>query len=315
MQIWSIGIYVGESVLCFKSSEYINNPVMTRDDISDVNAAFIADPFMLKFNRTWYMFFEVMNRETGKGQVGLASSEDGRKWAYQQIVLAEPFHLSYPYIFEFNNDYYMIPECYETGSIRLYKASRFPTHWSFFRTLLSGRYFVDSSVFRYDNRWWLYADTSADMKHNTLSLYYADELTGPWLEHPKSPIMKGNAQAARPAGRVMVLDDRVIRYAQDCIPAYGTQVLAFEITELTVRDYHERIATVKPILAASGSGWNASGSHHIDPHPLGDGRWIACVDGFYWGQYIAYPPLRAQISETSLDGIPPVKSGSSLTPP
>jgi hypothetical protein len=301
MQIWSIGMYVGDSVFHFNPVSQGNNPVLTRADVWDVNAVFIADPFMLKVNETWYMFFEVMNQATGKGQVGLASSENGMNWTYQRIVLAETFHLSYPYIFNYKDNYYMIPECYETGSIRLYKASKFPTEWSFFKTLLGGQYFADASVFCYDNRWWLYADTSLDMKHNTLSLYYADELGGPWFEHPQSPIIQGNAHAARPAGRVIVLKDRVIRYAQDCSPAYGRQVLAFEVTELSVRAYHEQVAAVNPILTASGEGWNASGSHHIDPHATAEGRWVACVDGFYWGEYTAYPPLEPISSGKRLD--------------
>jgi hypothetical protein len=33
-------------------------------------------------------------------------------------------------------------------------------------------------------------------------------------------------------------------------------------------------------LSASGRGWNGSGMHHIDPHRMEDGRWIACVDGW-----------------------------------
>ncbi len=52
-----------------------------------------------------------------------------------------------------------------------------------------------------------------------------------------------------------------------------------EITELTTKRYHEREVNESPVLKASGVGWNASGMHHIDPHLLDDGRWIACVDG------------------------------------
>jgi hypothetical protein len=35
-----------------------------------------------------------------EGEIGLATSEDGLKWDYKQVVLNEPFHLSYPYVFE-----------------------------------------------------------------------------------------------------------------------------------------------------------------------------------------------------------------------
>lgn len=226
------------------------------------------------------MFFEVMNRRTGKGEIGLATSKNGLKWTYQQIVLAEPFHLSYPYIFEWMNDYYMIPESFRAGAIRLYKALSFPTKWLFVGPLLGGSVFLDPSVFRYNDKWWLFTETNPDHKYDTLRLYHTDDLMGTWLEHPQSPIIEGNAHIARPGGRVLVFDNKVIRYTQDCYPTYGTQVRAFEITELTTARYHERQVSERAILAASGDGWNKSGMHHIDPHLLEDGRWIACVDGW-----------------------------------
>jgi hypothetical protein len=118
------------------------------------------------------------------------------------------------------------------------------------------------------------------MKHDTLRLYYADELTGPWVEHPKSPLVKGDASNARPAGRALVCDGKVVRFAQNSVPYYGTDVRAFEVTELTTRTYRER-AVGRPVLGPGGSGWNACGMHHVDAHVLGDGSWIASVDGWF----------------------------------
>ena len=281
-QLWSIGIYTGTFPSNLSSPEHINNPVLSHEDISDRQASFVADPFMIRVNHLWYMFFEVMNQLTRKGEIGLAISEDGMKWTYQQIVLTEPFHLSYPYIFEWMNDYYMIPESYQAGSIRLYKALKFPTEWSFLRTLLSGLYFADASPFRHDGKWWLFTETNPKLQNDTLRLYYAEDLMAPWFEHAQSPIIVGNGHIARPGGRVTVLQDRIIRYAQDCDPVYGARVRAFEVCGLTTETYHERALDKTPILTASGAGWNASGMHHIDPHLVDDGRWLACVDGFSW---------------------------------
>jgi hypothetical protein len=105
---------------------------------------------------------------------------------------------------------------------------------------------------------------------------------GPWFEHPASPLIEGNPHITRPAGRVLTLNDRIIRYTQDCYPKYGTQVRVFEITELTTTTYHEREAKECLVLRPTGSGWNGSSMHHIDPHLMDDGRWVACVDGWRW---------------------------------
>jgi hypothetical protein len=275
--MWSIGIYAGESPLDLNPAPGIVNPVLTRDSVGDVSAKFVADPFMLNIAGVWHMFFEVMNRETRNGEIGLATSENGLEWKYCQIVLAEPFHLSYPYVFEWRNEYYMIPETYEPAEVRLYRADPFPTRWSLVGPLVTVSC-ADPSVFQFKDRWWMFT-CSNPFQHDTLRLYFAEDLTGPWFEHPVNPIINENKRAGRPAGRVLVLGDRVIRFAQDCVTRYGNHVRAFEISELTTSSYSEAEHPNSPILRASGDGWNDLGMHHVDPHELPGGKWIACVDG------------------------------------
>jgi hypothetical protein len=274
---WSIGIYTGSSPLVFEPAPNAANPVLTAKDVTDVRASIVADPLMLKVRGRWYMFFELINCETRKGEIGLATSDDGFRWQYQQVVLAEPFHLSYPYVFEWNGDYYMIPESHQVKEVRLYQASRFPDKWDCVEVLLRGHSFCDSSIVRYREQWWLFTETGLH-RFDTLRLFYSSSLTGPWCEHPKSPIVQRDPHSARPAGRIIAHGDRLIRYAQDCFPSYGKRVRAFEITELTRSSYVEE-PVQHTILEGNGAGWNESGMHHIDPHPNDEHGWIACVDG------------------------------------
>lgn len=276
--VWSIGIYTGDSPLHLSSPSDIQNPVLTYKEISDIPAAFVADPFMIVEQGIWYMFFEVMNRETIFGEIGLAVSNDGLHWEYRQIVLKEDYHLSYPYIFKREDDYYMIPETLTPNCIRLYRAVSFPTQWSCVGSLINGRY-ADASILRFNGKWWLFACPSPS-KNDMLRLYFSDDLMGPWQEHPKSPIVEENPQIARPGGRLMLWNDKLIRYAQDCYPNYGTQVRAFEIKTLTPTDYSEEEFSESPIISTGNAGWNNTGMHHIDPYPTPQGRWIASVDGY-----------------------------------
>lgn len=277
---WSIGIYVGDSPLNLAPSPNIKNPVLTAKDVTDISADFVADPFMVKENDTWYMFFEVLNKRTQKGEIGYATSSDVFKWAYQSIVLHEPFNLSYPYVFKWEGEYYLIPSCGRSGSLRLYKSLRFPTEWSLFGTMLPGIH-RDASFLRYENRWWLFAGSgSIPERNDVLRLYFSDNLNGPWIEHPKSPIVDRNAHIARPAGRMLVFRDRILRFTQDDYLTYGSQVRALEITKLTSTSYEERELSEALGLKQSGSGWNAAGMHHVDVHQIDGHRWIACVDGY-----------------------------------
>jgi len=106
--MWSISIYRGNSP--FDLEPVKAGSVLTKDSITDVSAAFVADPFMLQHNGLWHMFFEVMNAQRRCGEIGLATSSDALSWTYKQIVLSEPFHLSYPYVFAWQGEYFMVPE-------------------------------------------------------------------------------------------------------------------------------------------------------------------------------------------------------------
>src|ERR1043166_1230989 len=152
---WSIGIYAGESPLHLLPDKRIVNPVLTRADVTDIPASFIADPFMIRAGDTWHMFFEAKNIVSKNGEIGLALSKDGLAWHYQQIVLAEPFHLSYPYVFEHVGEFYMIPETLHAKHVRLYKATSFPFHWTPTADLLPGA-FADPSIFFFAGKWWMF---------------------------------------------------------------------------------------------------------------------------------------------------------------
>lgn len=274
---FSIGIYGGPTLCDLKPAQGAHNPVLSAIDITDVSAQFVADPFMINVQGCWCMFFEVMNAKTDKGEIGLATSSNGLEWKYQQIVLKESFHLSYPYVFSANGEYFMIPESYEAEAMRLYRADGFPLKWSYIATLLEGPW-VDSSLFFFEGRWWIFSNPVAP-ENQVLELFYADAILGPWQRHPKSPLISGNNRIARGAGRVVVVNNKPIRFTQDCFPFYGTGVRIFEVSELTISTYAERELEFSPILRPGEESWRRNGMHHIDSHPIDNG-WLACVDGW-----------------------------------
>ncbi|HEV2990177.1 MAG TPA: hypothetical protein VG759_17165 [Candidatus Angelobacter sp.] len=275
--IWSIAIYSGPSPLALSPAPESIVPTITREHITDVQASFVADPFMVREGNQWILFFEVLNAGNRRGEIGLATSRDAFHWQYQGIVLREPFHLSYPYVFLWNGEYYMVPETLDLGCIQLYRAVQFPTQWERCASLVPGVY-ADPTVFRHDGRWWMFA-CGRPRRHDEVALFHADDLRGPWMPHPQNPLIKGDPRRARPAGRVIAWNGGVLRLAQDCVPEYGTQVRAFAVSELTPQTYREIELPESPLLSP-GKAWNADGMHHMDAHQLEDGKWIACVDGY-----------------------------------
>ncbi len=234
---------------------------------------------MVRVASEWHMFFEVFNAERRQGEIGLAVSRDAIRWRYQQIVLRTEHHLSYPYISQWRGSLFLIKEINESWTISLYWARRFPDEWTLEQVLLpiaAG----DATPFFSDETWWMFA-CSRPREHDELRLYMASDLTGPWREHPRSPIVRRDRNRARPAGRVVRCQGRLLRLCQVCDPRYGMSVRAFEVTRLTATEYEEREHADNPVLQLSGSGWNGRGMHHVDSHLVDAGRWIACVDGHF----------------------------------
>ena len=278
VRVWSIAIYVGHSPFTVSPPADFVNPVLTAQDVTDLRARYVADPFLLRHGATWYMFFEVVDQASTCGKIAYARSEDGWQWTYGGVVIDEPFHVSYPYVFPWQDDIYLVPESGAVKAVRLYRASSFPTRWEFVRPLLVGEPYADSSLLYHDARWWMFT-VSDPQRNDSLRLYSAEHLEGDWTEHPCSPVVAANPHQARPGGRVFTHEGRLFRYAQDVVPHYGRQVWGVEITALTPTYYAERLVQEQPILCGSGRGWNALGMHHVDVQPLADGRWLACVDG------------------------------------
>jgi hypothetical protein len=269
---WSIGVYRGATPFDLVPAE--RNPVLTAADLG-IDAEFVADPFLLPRGDGLFLFFEVWRRGTKQGDIAWAERTSAGVWRFGGVALDEPFHLSYPFVFEHDGDVYMVPESRVRREVCLYVARPFPSRFELRRVLLSGKRYADSCLVQWEGLFYLF--TSPD--NGTLELFCADALEGPYRPHPRSPIVSGDDCAARGGGRPIVWRGRILRFAQCDRPVYGKSVRAFEVTGLSPSRYAERPVGPDPLLAGSGAGWNAGGMHHVDPLPDAHGV-IAAVDGW-----------------------------------
>jgi hypothetical protein len=126
----------------------------------------------------------------------------------------------------------------------------------------------------------MFTDTGKDHMRPTLRLFFADALTGPWQEHPSSPISDNDMRTGRPGGRVVDVDGRPVRFNQylslDTNDVRG--IWGVSVDELSKSTYRESMISDSPLLTGGNEPWNAGGIHHVDAHKLDDGQWIACVD-------------------------------------
>ena len=272
--VWSIAVCEIDSPSELASADL--QPILTAASATDVPALFVADPFLIEVDATWYLFMEVMNKSTWQGDIAVATSRNRRDWEYQQVVLDEPFHMSYPFVFAWDGAIYMVPESEAIDQVRLYRATRFPTEWELDTVLLRDRSLADATLFLEAGTWWMFAGRPDP--HDTLRLFHASDLRGPWQEHVASPIVAHDPNSARPGGRVVSWNGSLYRLGQDCDPRYGNALRAFAIQEITQQRYRESDRPIE-LLRSGEAFWNPAGMHHADLHFLANGRWMAAVDG------------------------------------
>lgn len=271
---WSIALYHGPGPLDLRPLKPRSRPILTPRSVTDCRAAAVADPFVLRRDGQFYMFFEVLNTTSGRGEIAFATSPDGYGWTYRRIVLSEPFHLSYPQIFMWRGAVYMIPETRQAGAVRLYRADAFPGGWSLVATLLEGPY-ADATLHHDGELYWLFSQYGLD----ELRLHFAESPAGPWHEHPKSPLWPGNRRRTRPGGRLVRHDGSLLRFAQDGWPNYGSALRAFRVERLDTGGFEEVELPQSPILRASREGWNALAMHHLEIISDDGAGVLAAVDG------------------------------------
>src|SRR5581483_3012175 len=115
-----------------------NNAVFWRSTkVSFPRGRFWADPFLHTRNGKTFCFVEDFVYRTGKAHI-TALEIDRTRVTEHGIALDEPFHLSFPFLFEYRGELYMCPEACESRQVRVYRCTDFPLKWKLERILMDG---------------------------------------------------------------------------------------------------------------------------------------------------------------------------------
>lgn len=270
----TIGILSGPTPWDLHDDQRWPEPILTAASVLDAPAEFVADPFCVQHAGIWHLFFEFMNRRTGKGEIGWATSSDLLQWEYGGTALSEPFHLSYPAIYREGSDLWMVPETWEAGEVRLYRADPFPNRWVLDRVLVSNLAVTDPTIYEDSNGGLTMLACEAGRVHNSsLVAFSAPGLVGPWVPNSGGPLVAGRPDQARPGGHVFTWEGEKHRLGQDCSTRYGEALRSYPLTSPWVESSGD-------VVVASGEGWRSLGGHHADLHWQDDaGEFLAFVDG------------------------------------
>ena len=208
-----------------------------------------ADPFPVVKDGRYYVFIEELVYATSKGHISVIEITPDGEWKPPVMVLERAYHLSYPFIFTWQGQHYMVPETYDHRTVELYRAVEFPHHWELDRVLLENVRAVDATLAELNGRWWMFvnmAEADDISASEELHLYYADSPLGPWHPHHRNPV-KSDVRSARPAGRIFHWHGSHYRPSQDCSSSYGYAIVINRIRHLDLDEYEEEeIAKLLP---------------------------------------------------------------------
>lgn len=233
----------------FKDAELNNLDIFTK--MTPTRNTFFADPHIIQKDETYYVFVEEFSAEEGKGHISFIEIDETGHWKAPVKVLEKDYHLSYPFLFEWDGKNYMIPESRANRTIDLYECTTFPTEWKFKKCLVENVSAVDTTLIYYFNKWWLFtgiAEYEGAAPNVELFLFFTDDIFSGsnWISHPQNPIVS-DVKRARPAGGIFFRDGRLIRPSQDCSKLYGYGFDLNEIVVLSESNYCEKkIMSVRP---------------------------------------------------------------------
>jgi hypothetical protein len=206
---------------------------------------FWADPFEVRKGNDHYIFVEelidgVIHNNKRKAHISAIRVDAHGPVAPSVKVLETACHLSYPFVFEWQGNHYMVPETAGNQTVELYKCEEFPHRWTFAKRLLENVNAVDPTLMQYGGRWWLFAGIAVAGARNVdeLHLFHAPSPLGPWTPHKRNPV-KSDVRSSRPAGRPFTWRGDVYRPAQDCSRRYGHAVVINKIIRLDTDGYEE----------------------------------------------------------------------------
>jgi len=206
-----------------------------------------ADPFIIYYNWKYYLFFEEFKLTEWKWYLCVWELYIPQNILKNvRIILKKDYHLSFPFVFKYKKNFYLIPETSENNEIALYKFTNFPYELKKIKTLLKGKY-VDSILIKFNNkRFLLTSKLKEKYKHNLLIFFSEDFLKKPFLPHPKNPIIT-NQEFSRNWWNIIKKYDKLYRISQDNSIFYWSKINILEILILNEKHYKEKyIKSIKP---------------------------------------------------------------------
>ena len=236
--------YFDQWFLLFDIKDGISKSLWRYKKILPPKDRFWADPHVIAKDDKYFIFIEEYIYKKGKGCIALIEIDKQGNYQYKGKILEKSYHLSYPFVFEFNKNFYMIPESSSNKKIEIFKCIEFPNKWELHGNLMSDIDAVDSTILFHDNKWWLFTgikENDGASNSDELFLFYSQDPTNDqWIPHPQNPIIS-DVRRARSAGKIFSYQNKLYRPSQNGSYHYGYGININRIKKITEFEYEEEV--------------------------------------------------------------------------
>ncbi len=194
-----------------------------------------ADPIPAYIDGEEYLFCEVFDRKKQKGLIGVSTFDTHGRLSRPQVILEESFHLSFPLVFTYQGETYLLPESEGSNELRLYRMNGNAFSFNFERTLCKDVKLVDTVVFEQDGELLFLSceENEENPKETRLRLFGTHDLkNGEFTEYPV--MSKDYSYATRNGGPIVTDGKRQLRVIQESTPnEYGRNLKITELRQLS----------------------------------------------------------------------------------
>ncbi len=226
--------------------EDANNTLYRFKNLLPPKDRFWADPFAVKVGEQYYVFIEEYPYQQAKGHISVIELDRKGVVSGPRKVLEREYHLSYPFVFEWKGEWYMLPETAANKTIELYRAKSFPYVWQPEKVLMTDVRAKDATLAEIDGTWWMFVSLAEHSIPDELYLFSAPSPLGPWTPHRRNPV-KSDVRGSRPAGALFEWKGEVYRPAQDSSGRYGYAISINRVTQLDHEQFREeQVSSILP---------------------------------------------------------------------
>jgi hypothetical protein len=204
-----------------------------------------ADPFLVSHEGGILLFAEHIVKRKGHLAVSQYNAQNHQIDGPPVTILKTDSHLSYPFVFLVENEWYMMPESSEARELVIYKATDFPYKWERFRQVFDNGEWLDTTPLYHQGKWWIFSSHKSEeyaSSYQELHLFYCNDiLHDQWISHPENPVVSDNRRA-RPGGPLFWRDGKLYRPGQNCSRIYGGRISLCEVLKLSETEYEEDLS-------------------------------------------------------------------------